>query len=588
MEVLVEVVKLAQSSPSTITGPSTLIPTTNAAVFSTTGSSRVRGEATGTSKSDTTRLFPVAIPSETLLVNSSEFNSRSIVLPAAGFTGTRDWRSSAAAVVPDPSTSSVPNNKRPRQDLNSSEEESRTERQRKSKGKRPQREAEDEFDNSDSENQDTESEAGTQSKRNSGDRIIAGDSPRLWWDDRVTLETSNPYLPRNTYWNKAKRIIHDWREALDLVTGDIHRNPCSRDGRLALESLMRRHPTALDSAATILDKRFLDPKHIILPLTMQKIKDAKNIPSHLVKDEESAEYLKLVQEWDLTVQELEKHTGAIVVKSQDGVELLWKLDQGLSQDEMADVEGAVEGLVSGWNDHFNEGLPGSTDNDKRHYLVKEAIKKYGKHDVGVFHFAFWIAAQQNPFGPVVSSEGASGSYKFKLAQEFHHQLRVLFERTAGMMRLLTPEIYAAYKSHMDLLADYHPDFKAVYGSSVSCFIGAAIVRNHRVIPHCDSKDTKNGVVCMVNTGQYKGGDLIVGTHAHQIRLVYTPGDIVMFRSSFMRHGITPFVGRRTAVVLFTHEDVATWESEKHGRTAPFPDVCSTFRELREEMGLGGI
>jgi hypothetical protein len=56
---------------------------------------------------------------------------------------------------------------------------------------------------------------------------------------------------------------------------------------------------------------------------------------------------------------------------------------------------------------------------------------------------------------------------------------------------------------------------------------------------------------MINTGDCKGGDLVVGTHNQQVRRAYLPGNIVMFRSSLLKHGITPFQGRRTAVVLFT-------------------------------------
>jgi hypothetical protein len=244
------------------------------------------------------------------------------------------------------------------------------------------------------------------------------------------------------------------------------------------------------------------------------------------------------------------------------------------------MEAAVEGYVTGWNDHTKAGLAGTTDNDKRHYHAELAMKERGKFDVGVFHLAYWFASQHTSDGPLISGEQAGGSLKFKLAQEFHSRAHTLFARTANMMRLLAPNIYDSYKLSMDLLAEHHPDFKAVYGDSASCFIGAAIVQNYRVIPLHDSADDKDGVVCMINTGDCEGGDLVVGTHNQQVRLAYLPGDIVMFRSSLLKHGITPFQGRRTAVVLFTHGRVGRWNSEKHERSPPEEDVESTFQELR--------
>jgi hypothetical protein len=329
-------------------------------------------------------------------------------------------------------------------------------------------------------------------------RKLAGPVPSLWWNENVHLDITFPDpVPANFYRVRAEAVIQEWQTASDHLMTAIRNDPCSTTYKPAQARLSRRQPIRLDSSATTIDARMVSAKHITLPLKFQEIADGRNIPSHQEKDKTPG-FDALVEAWDVAVEQLEyvaveqleSHTGTVMIKSKDSIELLWKLHQGLDLNERLQMEEAVQGYMTGWDDHTKAGLAGTTDNDKRHYHAELAIKERGKFDLGVFHLAYWFASQHTSDGPLISGEQAGGSLKFKLAQEFHCRAHTLFERTTNMTRYLAPSIYDSYKLSMDLLAEHHPDFKAVYGDSASCFVGAAIVRNHRVIPHHNSVTTR--------------------------------------------------------------------------------------------------
>ena len=83
-----------------------------------------------------------------------------------------------------------------------------------------------------------------------------------------------------------------------------------------------------------------------------------------------------------------------------------------------------------------------------------------------------------------------------------------------------------------------------------------------VTPHCDPKDTEDTIISMTTLGLFEGAQLVGRTHQHQISnripLVYPSSDLVMFQSSLIRNGVTPFKGQQTAIVLFSHGWIANW------------------------------
>lgn len=112
---------------------------------------------------------------------------------------------------------------------------------------------------------------------------------------------------------------------------------------------------------------------------------------------------------------------------------------------------------------------------------------------------------------------------------------------------------------MDRLAGKHADLATYLHESPCPFLGMALVRNLRVTPHIDQGDDPEGYVLMTNVGSHKESHLVVGTPNLQYKLAYVPGDLVLFRSGVVIHGITDNAEDRTALVLFSHENVLKWD-----------------------------
>ncbi|KAG7562022.1 hypothetical protein FFLO_02577 [Filobasidium floriforme] len=97
------------------------------------------------------------------------------------------------------------------------------------------------------------------------------------------------------------------------------------------------------------------------------------------------------------------------------------------------------------------------------------------------------------------------------------------------------------------------------------------------------------MVAMTNLGQSRGADLIVGTLGLQIKCQYKPGDLVLFNSHLVAHGITPFLadkktgvyGKRTALVLFSHKSAVF---HKPTIAAPARNLGSEFQRYGANVG----
>ena len=71
--------------------------------------------------------------------------------------------------------------------------------------------------------------------------------------------------------------------------------------------------------------------------------------------------------------------------------------------------------------------------------------------------------------------------------------------------------------------------------------------------HKDMSDTPRGWVAMICCGNFTGGYLVLADLG--VKLDFKPGDIIFFRSRLLEHFITDFVGERSSLVFFTHENV---------------------------------
>lgn len=138
-------------------------------------------------------------------------------------------------------------------------------------------------------------------------------------------------------------------------------------------------------------------------------------------------------------------------------------------------------------------------------------------------------------------------------------LENFFQLISNLFRILAPEEYQRYRQGMDRLAGKHADLANYLHESPCPFLGMALVRNLRVTPHVDQGDDPEGYVVMTNFGKHRENHLVVGTPNLQYKLAYAPGDIVLLRSGVLIHGITDNANERTALVLFSHDNVLKWK-----------------------------
>jgi hypothetical protein len=124
--------------------------------------------------------------------------------------------------------------------------------------------------------------------------------------------------------------------------------------------------------------------------------------------EEVEQWERVVKEWDAAMVDLPQIRGNAIIRTNDGEIVLYKLDNALTKGWedpevgakfIAHLTDSLETLREKWNGPLP--LPGKSDT--RHHALEEMRAKYGADNVGVWHFAFWIAQGQSHRGPVISS-----------------------------------------------------------------------------------------------------------------------------------------------------------------------------------------
>lgn len=174
-------------------------------------------------------------------------------------------------------------------------------------------------------------------------------------------------------------------------------------------------------------------------------------------------------------------------------------------------------------------------------------KEYGKSRCGVFHFAYWIPLGQ--VHPCLSADTCPSSYRHTAVARFLKSTWGFQQRATDLLRIIAPKVASRYLAAIDKVRSWDPGFHLFGNTS---YFGMAVVHNLQVGLHTDGGDDKYGFIVMTPFGEYEGAHLVIGDVTQGYwTLAYPPGSYVIFRSSCMEHAITPFLGDRTAVVLFT-------------------------------------
>jgi hypothetical protein len=311
-------------------------------------------------------------------------------------------------------------------------------------------------------------------------------------------------------------------------------------------------------------------KVFTLPLTYPELVAQAKRHKHKAQDkyteEEVLKWEQVVKDWDAAAAELPQIKGNAILKTTDGEVVLYKLDNALTTGWENPEVGAkfishltdsLETLRQDWKGSLP--LPGP--NDTRHHAFEEMRARYGSDQVGVWHFAFWIATGMSKKGPCISSQcHGADVWRFEPATRFLEAMAPWQQAAAMLFRLLEPASCKRYKDNFENLFKRYRSIQTIRKSARTTFLGLAIPFQVRVLPHKDNADDKEGWVAMSNFGAYSGGDLVCGSDATPFRFEYKPGQFVLMKSALLRHGVMPFDGTRRALVLFSHEAVFAYGS----------------------------
>ncbi|GAA5824216.1 hypothetical protein JCM5353_000353 [Sporobolomyces roseus] len=189
-----------------------------------------------------------------------------------------------------------------------------------------------------------------------------------------------------------------------------------------------------------------------------------------------------------------------------------------------------------------------------------------KKDYSVRYFGLWQALGHEGEGKTtyLAPDMVGGSKKGTCLREvmgLFAQLVLFWELVYLMMDVLEPRARKIYQAAFDRERPKNPFAGFYHSSKILLFCTVALIVNARVSPHRDKRDSPHGFAAMTVFGEFEGGDLYLPRF--NIRLRYSPGDIVLSKSALLEHAILPFEGNRYALVGFTHHRLLQCSKEGH-------------------------
>lgn len=253
----------------------------------------------------------------------------------------------------------------------------------------------------------------------------------------------------------------------------------------------------------------------------------------------------------------------LLVLSQDGYRCCLFLKAGLSRPwrgrktPIAVVEEAISMLKEKYPP------PAPKKKDIRHTSFKALEAKYGKKNAGLYHFAYWIQAGHGNSktaketltrGATISSDVIGAGYKFDAVVNFFKAIAPLSQTLGMLFEGLDQENYIRYKENFNIMAA-NSGLASLKFSNRACFLGVVLLVNLCAEPHKDASDTRDGWVAICCFGDFSGGNFVVPQL--QLCLDFKPGDVIFLRSALFTHFVEPFIGERSSMVFFTHENMMT-------------------------------
>jgi hypothetical protein len=182
----------------------------------------------------------------------------------------------------------------------------------------------------------------------------------------------------------------------------------------------------------------------------------------------------------------------------------------------------------------------------KHYKFR-GIKR---SDYGTRHLCVWAAYAPKPFltREYLDSEEESQQFVEENAEVFHHM--------SALLGAVAPGVFKRFQTYP--LGD--KDLKRLCGAWCGCVVNQGGNSPNQTQMHRDVQEAIYGYSCVLSTGDYTGGALIL--YDLQLILEMAPGDMVLFPDSVIHHANEPAIGRRNSVVAFTQENMYNyWNRE---------------------------
>jgi hypothetical protein len=191
-------------------------------------------------------------------------------------------------------------------------------------------------------------------------------------------------------------------------------------------------------------------------------------------------------------------------------------------------------------EHDYGGKPTTTDARNKRKEVEAKQWVYG----------YFIERGHNSSGPQIAQD-VRGSSRMQLhAIDFLKSIGRYIETLGPLIYVLDKEFYEEATNICQHVAEAA---KPILTHPQDVFTNTMVIKNKTSTVHWDPLDVKNGFGAIAAFGDFQGGELCFPDLG--FKFPHQQGDIMLFRSNYIRHYLGKVVGDRYAVIRFIHQAV---------------------------------
>jgi hypothetical protein len=182
------------------------------------------------------------------------------------------------------------------------------------------------------------------------------------------------------------------------------------------------------------------------------------------------------------------------------------------------------------------------------------FKGVQRSDYEARHLCVWAAYQPKPFLTREYRDYPTESQQFldDNAEVWYHMSGLLGEAVPSVFKRL--QMYPMGEDGL----------KRLCSAWCGCVVNKGGNSPDQTQIHRDVKESIYGYSCIISTGDFTGGALILWDL--KLILEMAPGDMVLFPDSLIHHSNEPAIGRRNSIVTFTQENMYDYWHREFGLT----------------------